>query len=71
MGIPTRHEPTNTEALRRKLEVFAIFQATGWIEFVQCLNGFHRETTQQFSLNLTETYSEVRGLCIEVTEESG
>ena len=40
----------------------------GWTEFFQRLNGFHRETTLQFALNLTETHSEVRGLCIEVSE---
>ena len=40
----------------------------GWTEFFQRLNGFHRETTLQFSLNLTETHSEVRGLHIEVSK---
>ena len=40
----------------------------GWTEFFQRLNGFHRETTSQFSLNLTETNSEVWGLHIEVSE---
>ena len=68
MGIPAQHEPPNTRELRRNAEVFAIFEAAGWTEFFQCLNGFHRETTLQFSLNLTETHSEVRGLHIEVSE---
>ena len=69
MGILTRHEPTNTEALRRNIEVFSIFEEVGWTEFFQCLNVFHRETTLQFSLNLTETYLEFIGLCIEVTKD--
>ena len=44
MGIPARHEPPNMRELRRNAEVFAIFQAAGWTEFFQRLNGFHRET---------------------------
>ena len=59
MGIPARHEPPNMQKIRRNAEVFAIFQAAGWTEFFQCLNGFHRETTLQFSLNIIETHSEV------------
>ena len=51
------------------LNFFAIFQAVGWTEFFQHMNGFHRETALQFSLNLSETHSEVRGLRIEVSEE--
>ena len=54
--------------LRRNGEFFAIFQATGWTEFFQHLNEFLRETNLQFTFNLTETYSEVWGLCIEVSE---
>ena len=40
----------------------------GWTEFFQCLNGLHHKTALQFSLNLTETHSEVRGLRIKVSE---
>ena len=68
MGIPTRHEPPNTQELRKNAEIFAIFEAADWTEFFQRLNGFHCETALQFALNLTETYSEVRGLRIEVSE---
>ena len=68
MGIPAQHEPPNTQELRINAEVFTIFEATGWTKFFQCLNGFHREIALQFSLNLTETHSEVRGLHIEVSE---
>ena len=49
-------------------EFFAIFEAGGWTEFFQLLNGFHRETTLQFVLNLTENHSDIRGLWIEVSE---
>ena len=69
MGIPAWHEPPNTRELRRNVEFFAIFEVAGWTEFFQHLNGFHRETALQFSLNLTETHLEVRGLRIEVSEE--
>ena len=41
MGRPARHEPMNTGALRRNEEVFAIFEAAGWNEYFQQLNGFH------------------------------
>ena len=68
MGILVRHEPPNMQELRINAEVFAIFQATGWTKFFQCLNGFHHETTLQFSLNLTKTHSKVQGLRIKVLE---
>ena len=68
MGLPARHEPLNTQELRTNPEVFAIFQATGWIEFFERLDGFNREAALQFALNLTETHSEVWGLHIEVSE---
>ena len=69
MGIPARHEPPSMRELRINPKFFAIFQAVGWTEFFQRLNGFHRETALQFSLNLIETHSEVWGLRVEVSEE--
>ena len=68
MGIPTCYEPLNTRALRRNVAGFAIFQAASWTEFFEHLDGFNREASLQFSLNLIETYSEVWGLHIEVSE---
>ena len=68
MGIPSRHEPPNMRELRRNAKVFTIFQAAGWTEFFQCLNGFHQEAALQFALNLTETHSEVWGLLIQFSE---
>ena len=62
MGILAQHEPPNTRELRRNAIVFSIFEVAGWTKLLQCLNGFHHETTLQFALNLTETQSEVRGL---------
>ena len=44
MGILARNEPTNMQELHRNAEVFAIFEASGWNEFFQRVNGFHRET---------------------------
>ena len=69
MGIPSRNEPTTTQKLRRNVEVFSIFEAAGWTEFLQHLNGFHWETTLKFVLNIIESHLEVKGLHIEVTEE--
>ena len=43
MGIPACYEPLNTRELRRNAVVFAIFQAAGWTEFFERLNGFHHE----------------------------
>ena len=63
-----RYEPSNTQELTKNAEFFAIFQAVGWTEFFQCINGFHREAALQFTLNLTKTHSEVWGLRIEVSE---
>ena len=41
MGIVAQHEPVVIGALRRNVEVFAIFEAVGWTKYFQCLNGFH------------------------------
>ena len=68
MGLPARHEPLNTQELRNNPAVFAIFQATGWIEFFEGLDGFNREASLQFALHLKDTHSEVWGLRIEVSE---
>ena len=68
MGIPARYEPSNTRELRRNVVVFVIFQAAGWTDFFEHLNGFHREAALQFALNLTETHLEVWGLHIEFSE---
>ena len=68
MGIPARYEASNTQALRRNVAVFAIFQAACWTEFFERLDGFNRKAALQFALNLTETYSKVWGLRIEVSE---
>ena len=57
MGIPSWHESPNTQEMRRNVDFFTIFEAVGWIEFFQCLNGFHQEITLQFALNLTKTHS--------------
>ena len=69
MGIRSRHELVNTEALRRNADCFSIFEAAGWTEYFQRLNNFDTETALQFSLNLTKPHSKVIGLHIEVTEE--
>ena len=55
MGILARYEPSNTQALRRNVVVFAIFQAASWTGFFECLDEFNHEATLQFALNLTET----------------
>ena len=59
MGIPAHYEPSNTQELRKNAAVFSIFQAVGWKEFFERLDGFNHEESLQFSLNLTETYLEV------------
>ena len=56
MGFLAHYEPSNTQELTRNAEVFAIFQAAGWTQFFQRLNGFHREAALQFALNLIETH---------------
>ena len=68
MRISSRYEPSNTREIKRNAAVFAFFQASSWTEFFEHLNGFHYEAALQFSLNLTETHSEVWGLHIEVSE---
>ena len=68
MGIPARHEPFDTQELRKNPAVLAIFQAAGWLEFFERLDGFNQEAALQFALNLTDTHSEVWGLHIEVSE---
>ena len=68
MGIPARHEPLDTQELRKNTTVLAIFQAVGWLEFFERLDGFNQESALQFALNVTDTHSEVWGLRIEVSE---
>ena len=68
MGIPARHEPLDTQELRQNPTVLAIFQAAGWLEFFERLDGFNQEVALQFALNLIDTHSEVWGLRIEVSE---
>ena len=68
MGIAARHEPLDTHELRKNPAVLAIFQAVGWLEFFERLDGFNREAALQFALNLTDTHSKVWGLCIEVSK---
>ena len=68
MGLPARHEPLDTQELRKNPIVLAIFQAVGWLEFFERLDGFNREAALQFALNLTYTHSEVWGMRIEVSE---
>ena len=68
MGLPAHHEPLNTQELRNNPAVLAIFQAAGWVEFFDRLDGFNREAALQFDLHLKDTYSEVWGLRIEVSE---
>ena len=68
MAIPARYEPSNTQELRKNAAVFSIFQAARWTEFFELLDGFNHEAALQFALHLTETYSEVWGLRIEVSK---
>ena len=68
MGPIVRYEPNNIDTLHENREVFAIFWEDGWIEYFQRMNGFHEETTFQFSKSLTEEHSEIRGLRIYVSD---
>ena len=70
MGKPSRHDPVNTRDLHRNVEVFSIFEVAGWTEYFERLSGFHTEIALQFTLNLTDTHSEVKGMRIESTRES-
>ena len=68
MGIPTRHGPENIASLHENGELFTIFQEAVWKEYFQRLNDFHVDMALQFSLNLSDTHSTVRGLQIDITE---
>ena len=68
MGPPIRYEPNNLDALFVNREVYEIFHEAGWIGSFQRLNGFHEETTLQFSLNMTGDDSEIRGLEIDASK---
>ena len=68
MGPPIRYEPSNLDALYANREVFDIFCEAGWIGYFQRLNGFHEDTTLQFSMNLIGEYLEIRGLRIDASE---
>ena len=70
MGPPVRYEPNNLDALHANMEFFAIFWEPGWIEYFQRLNGFHEQTSFQFSMNLTGDHYEIRGLRIDVSKKA-
>ena len=70
MGPPIRYEPSNLGPLYANIEVFAIFREAGWIGYFQIFNGFHEETTLQFSMNFTGEYSEIIGLRIDALEQA-
>ena len=59
MGIPACHEPLDTQELRKNPADLAMFQAAGWLEFFERLDGFNWEAALQFALNLTDTHFEV------------
>ena len=67
MGAPVIYEHNNLDALSANREVFSIFWKVGWIKYLQRLNGFHEETTFQFTMNLTGDHWEIRGLRIDVS----
>ena len=60
MGPSVKFEPNNLDAIHANREVFSIFREAGWIQYFQRLNGFHEETTFQFTMNLTGEHSEIR-----------
>ena len=68
MGPSIRYEPKNLDTMCENREFFSIFREVGWIEYFQRLNGFHEETTFQFSMNLNGDHLEIIGLRIDVSE---
>ena len=68
MGPPIGYEPSNLDALSVNRVVEDIFQKVGWIGYFQRLNGFHEETTFQFSMNMNGEYSVITGLRVDASE---
>ena len=66
MGIPARHKPENLASLHEKGELFTMFQESVWIEYFYRLSSFDVNMTLQFSINLNDTHSTVRGLWIDI-----
>ena len=68
-GLAMQHELENTTSIRNNPKVWKIFVDVGWDTYFKRLQGFDRGITMEFSLNLDENHSRVRGLEVPVTEE--
>ena len=68
-GLAVHREPENLNAICQDLEVYRIFENSGWIVYFEQLQGFNENDALEFSRNLDGEQSMVRGMRIPVTEE--
>lgn len=69
-GQTVRHEPENTEQVRRNADVWQVFLNAGWHVYFDRLQGFDESITVEFALKLEGNHSIVHGLDIFVTKEA-
>lgn len=71
MGGPLiHHEPESTDQLQIHAQAWQIFHNSGWHIYFERLQGFDKEVSLEFALNLEGGNSQVRGMWIIVTEEA-
>ena len=69
-GEEVRHEPSNISLLQQNPMAMEIFQAAGWLQYFERLQGHDDYLALYFARNLEGNHSEVRGVPIEVSEQA-
>jgi len=68
-GHAIRNEPGSTTLLELYPEAYQFFLQAGWVDYFRGLQEFDSQQVLEFTLNLKEDHSTVRGVRILVTEE--
>jgi hypothetical protein len=63
-------EPTEALFLEAYDNIREIMQQVGWMEYVQCLQGYDDQVALEFTLNYRAEHSMVAGAQVEVTKET-
>ena len=68
MGLIVRSEPVGTKYLEGYLQIKAMLQQVGWLQFFEKFNGFHKEVTKSFSWSFNGSEFEIGDVKFIITE---
>jgi len=68
MGSSITQHKLDTIILRDNIDVWRIFQATGWVVYVEKLQGFNEAIPLEFAPNMQVNMAQIRGLPVIVDE---